>query len=84
RAAALGRYPRIRMASRTLASVAGEDARDGGASMRRRVRQLAASVRGPVSVLDAAVYAAFAGAGRRRAFFSGRPPVAWERDETSR
>ncbi|RWW98967.1 MULTISPECIES: WecB/TagA/CpsF family glycosyltransferase [Paenarthrobacter] len=69
---------------RTYRGNAEQDAHDGGASMRRTVRQLAASVRGPVSVLDAVVYAAFAGAGRRRAFFSGRPPVAWERDETSR
>jgi exopolysaccharide biosynthesis WecB/TagA/CpsF family protein len=58
--------------------------RDGGASLPETVRQLVASVRGPAAALDAVVYAAFAGAGRRRAFLSRRSPETWERDDSSR
>jgi hypothetical protein len=46
----------------------------------RTVRELAASIRGPLSALDALVYGGFALAGR----LAPRPVLAWERDESSR
>ena len=51
----------------------------------RTARELIASIHGPLSALDAAVYCAFAVAGRRvsrRSGFSGF--AVWERDESSR
>lgn len=52
-----------------------------GSHTGRTVRELAGSVRGPLSAVDAAVYAAFAVTGRvaRR-----RRPSGWERDDSSR
>lgn len=61
-----------------------QDAVTGGGSMSRTLRDLLASVRGPLTAVDAAVYAAFAGAGRRRAFQLRKAEVAWERDNSSR
>jgi hypothetical protein len=54
----------------------------GAAAPMRTLRGLVASVRGPLSALDAAVYATFALVGRR----SQRPAHShhWERDESSR
>ncbi|MGR0159878.1 glycosyltransferase [Paenarthrobacter nitroguajacolicus] len=69
---------------RTSKGNAQQDRVSGGASVGRTVRELLASVRGPFTAFDAAVYVAFAGAGRRRPLLSGAPGVLWERDETSR
>ncbi|WP_460993443.1 WecB/TagA/CpsF family glycosyltransferase [Sinomonas soli] len=54
----------------------------GGGTPGRTVRGLLASVRGPLSAADAAVYATFALVGRRIGPGSGSP--SWERDESSR
>jgi GT2 family glycosyltransferase len=56
----------------------------GGRSTSRTVRELVWSVRGPLSAVDAVVYAAFAVAGRRRALVGRKPAPAWERDDSSR
>ncbi|MGP0221229.1 WecB/TagA/CpsF family glycosyltransferase [Paenarthrobacter sp. NCHU4564] len=56
----------------------------GGTTARGTVRQLLSSVRGPLTAVDAAVYVAFAGAGRRRAVLSRRTASGWERDNSSR
>ncbi|MFM6850613.1 MAG: glycosyltransferase [Terrabacter sp.] len=48
---------------------------------RATARALARSVRGPVSLLDALVYAGVTVVGRRRA---ARPGSAWDRDDSSR
>lgn len=69
---------------RTYRGNAEQDLVSGGASTARTVRQLLASVRGPLSVFDAAVYVVFAGAGRRRALFGPQTLPGWERDDTSR
>ncbi|MFJ4026146.1 WecB/TagA/CpsF family glycosyltransferase [Paenarthrobacter sp. NPDC089989] len=69
---------------RTSRGNAQQDAVSGDASVSRTVRQLVESVRGPLTAFDALVYAAFAGAGRRRAVRPGTPAVAWERDNSSR
>jgi hypothetical protein len=69
---------------RTYRGNAEQDRLSGGSSTGRTVRQLLASVRGPLSVFDAVVYVVFAGAGRRRPLFARRPIAAWERDESSR
>ena len=69
---------------RTYRGNAEQDGLSGGASTGRTVRQLLASVRGPLSVFDAAVYVAFAGAGRRRPLFSRKALPRWERDDSSR
>ncbi|MFF1830865.1 WecB/TagA/CpsF family glycosyltransferase [Paenarthrobacter sp. NPDC058040] len=66
---------------RTYRGNAQQDEESGSATTSRTVRQLLDSVQGPLSAFDALVYAAFAGAGRRRAV---RPAVAWERDNSSR
>lgn len=77
----------------TLHRIYRAPASSGGASAPMRTfRGLAASVRGPLSALDAAVYASFALAGRRQPGGArgahGAPPGAaalvWERDESSR
>lgn len=72
-AALLSTLKRVYRGNLELRSVRGD--RTG-----RTVRELAASVRGPVSALDALVYGGFALAGR----LAPRPRLAWERDETSR
>ncbi|AMM32170.1 Exopolysaccharide biosynthesis protein, WecB/TagA/CpsF family [Sinomonas atrocyanea] len=54
----------------------------GGGTPGRTVRGLLASVRGPLSAADAAVYATFALVGRRIGPLAG--PAPWERDESSR
>lgn len=69
---------------RTYRGNAQQDRMSGGASAVRTIRELIASVRGPLSAFDAAVYVVFAGAGRRRPLSSGNMVTAWERDETSR
>ncbi|WP_415855302.1 glycosyltransferase, partial [Sinomonas sp. G460-2] len=57
----------------------------GAAAPMRTLRGLAASVRGPFSALDAAVYASFALAGRRQpGGAKGAHEHLWERDESSR
>ncbi|HKU12102.1 MAG TPA: glycosyltransferase, partial [Sinomonas sp.] len=57
----------------------------GAAAPMRTFRGLAASVRGPLSALDAAVYASFALAGRRQpGGAGGAHEHRWERDESSR
>ncbi|AFR29218.1 MULTISPECIES: glycosyltransferase [Micrococcaceae] len=61
-----------------------QDRVSGGASAARTLRELLASVRGPLTAFDAAVYVVFAGAGRRRPLFSRKVVPAWERDESSR
>lgn len=57
----------------------------GGGTPGRTVRGLVASVRGPLSAVDAAVYAMFALVGRRTGV-AGSPggSPSWERDESSR
>ncbi|MFE4195035.1 WecB/TagA/CpsF family glycosyltransferase [Paenarthrobacter sp. NPDC056912] len=55
-----------------------------GVSTRRTLQELLASVRGPLTAVDAAVYIVFAGAGRRRPLLSRKRPVVWERDNSSR
>lgn len=56
-----------------------------GSHTARTVRELARSVHGPSSALDAVVYAFFAAAGRRGGSQPGSPDSAsWERDDTSR
>lgn len=59
---------------------------DGASGAVRTLRGLVASVRGPLSALDAAVYASFALAGRRqpKASPSQSRSSRWERDESSR
>ncbi|MET4900120.1 glycosyltransferase [Paenarthrobacter sp. CC6] len=69
---------------RTYRGNAEQDVVAGGASLSRTVRQLLASVRGPRTAFDAAVYAVFAVAGRRRAGVSGISAPVWERDESRR
>ncbi|MFJ4169519.1 WecB/TagA/CpsF family glycosyltransferase [Paenarthrobacter sp. NPDC089714] len=69
---------------RTSRGNAQQDAVSGDASASRTLRQLVESVRGPLTAFDALVYAAFAGAGRRRALRPGTPALAWERDNSSR
>jgi len=69
---------------RTYRGNAELDAVSGSGSAVRTVRELLSSVRGPLSLFDAAVYVAFAGAGRRRALFPAGAAVPWERDESSR
>ena len=54
----------------------------GPSTARGTSRELLATVRGPGSLVDAGVYAAFTMLGRRRARSSQRP--AWERDNSSR
>ena len=56
----------------------------GGESSRSTVRSLLRTVRGPVSATDAAIYACFAVAGRRRARGAGSGTQPWERDDSSR
>ncbi|MGF4042274.1 WecB/TagA/CpsF family glycosyltransferase [Paenarthrobacter nitroguajacolicus] len=56
----------------------------GGSSTRGTFRDLAHTVRGPMSALDAGVYAAFAVTGRRKVHNGPGPSRSWERDETSR
>lgn len=68
---------------RTYRGNAQQDRLAGGASTGRTLRELLASVRGPLSVFDAAVYVVFAGAGRRRPLSRKMVP-AWERDDSSR
>lgn len=51
-----------------------------GGTARRTLKEVAGSVRGPLSAVNAAVYLGFAVAGRRGA----RSAPAWERDESSR
>lgn len=69
---------------RTYRGNAQQDAASGSGSGSRTLRQLMASVRGPLTAFDALVYAGFAVAGRRRASRPGAPKVGWERDDTSR
>ncbi|MFJ5956270.1 WecB/TagA/CpsF family glycosyltransferase [Paenarthrobacter sp. NPDC092416] len=54
-----------------------------GPSTVRTLQELIRSVRGPLSAMDAVVYAAFASAGRRRPLVR-QPAPAWERDDSSR
>ncbi|MFW0774826.1 glycosyltransferase [Paenarthrobacter nitroguajacolicus] len=69
---------------RTYRGNAQQDRVSGGASVGRTVRELLASVRGPLTAFDAAVYVVFAGAGRRRPGVSRTMVAAWERDDSSR
>jgi hypothetical protein len=69
---------------RTYRGNAQQDERFAGQSASRTLRELLSSVRGPLTAVDAAVYAAFAVAGRRRPLVGRRPATAWERDESSR
>ncbi|MDI2033930.1 glycosyltransferase [Paenarthrobacter nitroguajacolicus] len=69
---------------RTYRGNAQQDGVSGGGSTARTVRELFASVRGPLSLFDAAVYVAFAGAGRRRPLSSRGMVTVWERDDSSR
>ncbi|KUM38866.1 glycosyltransferase [Arthrobacter sp. EpRS71] len=69
---------------RTYRGNAEQDRVSGGASRARTLGQLFASVRGPVSVFDAVVYVAFAGAGRRRPLLGRQVLPVWERDNSSR
>ncbi|UKA51858.1 glycosyltransferase family 2 protein [Arthrobacter sp. FW305-123] len=69
---------------RTYRGNAELDGASGGSSTGRTVRELLASVRGPLSVFDAAVYVVFACAGRRRPLFGRKARPGWERDESSR
>ncbi|MEQ4565690.1 WecB/TagA/CpsF family glycosyltransferase [Paenarthrobacter sp. CAP02] len=69
---------------RTYRGNAQQDERFAGQSASRTLRELLSSVRGPLTAVDAAVYAAFAVAGRRRPLGGRRPATAWERDESSR
>ncbi|MCT9867981.1 WecB/TagA/CpsF family glycosyltransferase [Paenarthrobacter aurescens] len=71
----------LRRSYRGNAQLAGPEA---VASTSRTLRELLTSVRSPLSSVDAAVYAAFAAAGRRRALFGRRPVTGWERDDSSR
>ncbi|MDP9934152.1 glycosyltransferase [Paenarthrobacter nicotinovorans] len=66
---------------RTYRGNAEQDLASGGVTSGRTVRELLSSVRGPWTAFDAAVYVAFAGAGRRK---MRRSSGAWERDNTSR
>lgn len=69
---------------RTYRGNAEQDRVSGGASSARTVRELLSSVRGPLSLFDAAVYVAFAGAGRRRPLLARKLVAVWERDDSSR
>jgi GT2 family glycosyltransferase len=51
---------------------------------RSSLRELLATVRGPVSAVDAGVYAGLALLARRRGNATTHTAVAWERDETTR
>lgn len=53
----------------------------GALTTKQTAFNLARSVKGPASLLDAVVYAAFVTSGRLGA---GRSPVAWERDDSTR
>ncbi len=61
-----------------------QDGQESEATTSRTVRELLCSVRGPLSAVDAAVYAAFAAAGRRRPLLARKPATVWERDDSSR
>lgn len=83
------RTPRSRAAllailRRTYRGNAQQDERFAGQSASRTLRELLSSVRGPLTAVDAGVYAAFAVAGRRRPLVGRRPATAWERDDSSR
>jgi exopolysaccharide biosynthesis WecB/TagA/CpsF family protein len=67
----------------TLHRVYRAPAVSGGGAPMRTFRGLVASVRGPLSALDAAVYATFALMGRRQSLPSAGSQL-WERDESSR
>lgn len=53
-------------------------------STRQTVRELIASIKGPVSTFDAVVYAAFVAGARTRGAKVGAKTVTWERDNSSR
>ncbi|SDW53167.1 polymer biosynthesis protein, WecB/TagA/CpsF family [Arthrobacter sp. cf158] len=83
------RTPRTRAAllailRRTYRGNAQQDGFAGGQSTSRTFRELLWSVRGPLTAVDAVVYAAFAVAGRRRGLLGRKPAPVWERDESSR
>ncbi|MGA8787919.1 MAG: WecB/TagA/CpsF family glycosyltransferase [Paenarthrobacter sp.] len=83
------RTPRTRSAlmavlRRTYRGNAEQDGQEAAAATSRTVRELLASVRGPLSAVDAAVYVAFAVAGRRRPLVGRSVAAGWERDDTSR
>lgn len=69
---------------RTYRGNAEQDTAPGDSSTSRTLRQLLSSVRGPLTAFDAAVYTAFAVAGRRRGFRPSGVAVPWERDNSSR
>ncbi|MCP1414119.1 WecB/TagA/CpsF family glycosyltransferase [Paenarthrobacter sp. A20] len=82
------RTPRTRVSllavlRRSYRGNAQQDGQDS-ATTSRTVRELLSSVRGPFSAVDAAVYAVFAAAGRRRPLLVRKPAAAWERDDSSR
>jgi exopolysaccharide biosynthesis WecB/TagA/CpsF family protein len=62
----------------------GSGASGSASSTRQTLRELAVSIRGPVSAFDAFVYAVFAVVGRYGAVFPGGKSDGWERDESSR
>ncbi|BCW36374.1 hypothetical protein StoSoilA2_24300 [Arthrobacter sp. StoSoilA2] len=70
--------------SRVYRGNAQQDCKDSGPSTSATLRQLLASVQGPLTAVDAAVYAAFAVLGRRRPILWAKTSDAWERDESSR
>lgn len=85
------RTPRTRGAlvavlRRSYRGNAEQDSAKGGSSSLRTLREVVLSIRGPFSAVDAAVYLAFAAAGRRRSFRRGGPEAepVWERDDSSR
>lgn len=69
---------------RTYRGNAQQDVVDAGGTTTRTFGELLLSVRGPLTAVDAAVYAVFAGVGRSRPLLRRKPVPVWERDETSR
>ncbi|ASN20410.1 WecB/TagA/CpsF family glycosyltransferase [Arthrobacter sp. YN] len=83
------RTPRTRSAllavlRRSYRGNAEQDGQEAGATTSRTVRELLASVRGPLSAVDAVVYVAFAVVGRRRPLLGRSVATGWERDDSSR
>ncbi|MGF6832105.1 exopolysaccharide biosynthesis WecB/TagA/CpsF family protein [Paenarthrobacter sp. TE4293] len=83
------RTPRTRAAllavlRRTYRGNAEQDGLEAEAPTSRTARELLSSVRGPLSAVDAVVYAAFAGAGRGRPLAGRNRAATWERDDSSR
>jgi glycosyltransferase involved in cell wall biosynthesis len=78
-------YALLAVLARAYRGNAEQDSAGSGGSTGRTRRELLVSIKGPITAVDAAVYAAFAVLGRRRAQLSGAPAAAgWERDNSSR